>query len=217
MSSRGFSLLELLIAITLTSIIFTVIYSSLFTSVRAKKYTEALRDLDRSAEGLFRRWMIELKGAVAYTSGGPRVGMLGISGKEEVRRDQLQFLTASPPVYNLAEASPSYVHEVGYYPLEDDEGVIWLARREETGTDLNLQSGGKVRKIIPNLSLFQVEYYSGEEWLPEWQQQNLPIAVRIEIGFNKKMPNLMRGGEELEFSEHRYRTVISLPRRASMR
>ncbi|HEX9022631.1 MAG TPA: GspJ family type II secretion system protein [Geobacteraceae bacterium] len=190
-SNRGFTLLEVLIAVVLLAILMTALYGSYFAVIRAR---------DRASEGMEDRRELgatldllrrEISSAV-YNRSDQRLRFVvedrDIFGKPA---SNLEFTTLAPPS-GLARPE-SGVIDVQYRMLEKDKKPI-LTRQEQ---DLLVISPTvPVYPQMEHISSFLVECNDGTKWVKSWDTALngvLPKLLRITIQFEE-------GGAPVEFS-----------------
>lgn len=87
------------------------------------------------------------------------------------------------------------LYEMEYFLAADDEGQLWIARRqcpivgnEETPEET---AGGIVTRLAEQLSFFQLRYFDGEQWLQDWPMElkKVPMLVEISLGATVKEKN----------------------------
>jgi len=183
--NQGFTLLELLIAMTMMAIIAGSLYTSMSIGFRAREKAEAVVQKGRSAE-----IAVELiKGMLAATLVPNGILAGEFEGKDETDKkgydaDTLSFYTAD------------------YNPVKDElasdiEKVeIGLSTREETGdrvivrkTTTNLLSPKTIdpdeEVLCSHVRSLNLMYYDGNDWADEWDSSAsdnaLPEAVQITI------------------------------------
>ncbi len=75
------------------------------------------------------------------------------------------------------------IHEVNYYLMEaEGKGVLMRRLYPVVGTEAQEElPGGVLTAIAENIVGFELMYFDGEEWLPEWpaEQNRLPQMVEI--------------------------------------
>ena len=199
--SRGFTLIEIAIALVLLGSITTALYGSYFTVVRARERSslgmEARRELGSTMD-LVRR---EIEASV-YRRGDKRVRFVvedrDVFGKPSSR---LELTTLTPPSNQLRKESGIINVQ---YRLTEKEKLLILTRREQ---DSVLEYPETVAyPQMERISSFLVECHDGSRWLRSWNtdlNMTLPKMVRITI-------QLEEDGKPLEFS------VMSTPKVAGL-
>lgn len=197
---KAFTLLELLVAMTMMSIIATSLYASLSIGFKAKESSENSIDAKRSARvvmDLLKREIVSALPPKGIMAGK----FVGTDSRNESGNDMdsLSFFSAA---YNPAE------NEVAC----DIVGVeIAISTREDTdeqvlvrGITTNLLSPRSLEPyediLCSGIETFNLRYYDGYDWLDEWDSGNyddsLPKAVEISIGFEDKSDRDSDGKEQ---------------------
>jgi len=195
----GFTLLELLVALVLLSLLTTALYASYFTVVKARERAvegmEERRELGATLD-LLRR---EIASTV-YKRDDKRLRFVvedrDFFGKPA---SNLELTTLATP------QTGQMIRESGVrtvlYEMIDKNGQTILTRREQ---DLFLDfQAAKPYPQMERISSFLVECFDGSKWVKSWSSLNgvLPKLVRITVQFEKD-------GNVMEFS------VLSAPRLA---
>ena len=191
-SNRGFTLLEVLIAVMLLAILTTALYGSYFAVLRAR---------ERSAEGMEARR--ELGGTLDLLRREIGSALFNINAKNRLRfvvedRDNfgkpasnLELTALAPPA--AGSHSGSGIIDVQYRIMEKDKKII-LTRREQ---DILLDSTTvPVYPQMERISAFLVECYDGSKWVRSWDtalNNALPKMVRITV-------QVEENGKEIQFS-----------------
>jgi prepilin-type N-terminal cleavage/methylation domain-containing protein len=176
-SDRGFTLLEVLIAVTILSVVLAAIYSTFMLSYRATegmdetllKTQEARKALD-----ILKR---ELDAAV-YRAGDSqtllRIHDRDIFGKQAA---QLTFTTFSPLRPGLSRIS---------YYVEEKDKKLHLFKKVSSPSDTGETEG---IDIIEDLASFTVEALYNNTWVKTWDTEinkRVPDEIRISISFMAK-------------------------------
>lgn len=178
-SNKGFTLLEVLIALLMLVILAGALYGTYFSVTRAssaaRERTGQLRDL-RVTLDLLRR---ELS-AAWYNSANTRLHFVvedrDVFGKPA---STLEFTAFTVPRQGSVPSSD--VMTVRYRPLERAENSLILSRQT---WDLYLDSKTGPYPLTGKIEGFLVECHDGETWLKSWDTAlngRLPKAVRVTI------------------------------------
>jgi general secretion pathway protein J len=183
--SKGFTLVEILIAVAIASLILTIIYGSYASSIDTMNYTRKKMDtfsltrltLSRMNEELTSSFFSEDSEEVMFS--GEEGGLSFISSSHErIFKDSRE--------YNLVE--------IGYFTEAAEEEAsgsesLSLWRREDRTPDDDVLEGGEREKLMEGLEGVEFKYYDGEEWRSEWdskEQSCLPQAVEVTLKFPGK-------------------------------
>lgn len=192
---RGFTLLEIILAVTILALIGTMIYSGFAQTSLNKARVEEDVDHSRVVHMALERMAHELTMAFVSTHVNPspdlRVVQTGFIGKDHGSDDRIDFTSFSHRrLYRNAKESDQ--NEISYFVTEDpdDPKEHVLARREQNRIDQDPRKGGKSQILVPNVTEFNVEYFDPliSEWVQTWDSQNmlaqpnrLPTQVRIRL------------------------------------
>jgi len=168
-NQAAFTLVELLLALVITSLSLTAIYGVFHTSLRA--YRDTSEDLRMSFESGFLSDAItrDLRGAVLVQA----EGIACFRGDSE----RMEFFTAAAPPGGGAwpMRHVSYVFEKS---PEDEYGVLSCDVRPYAG-ETALRPDSSSRVVLDRLAALRFRYYANNRWQDEWTQQGLPQAVEI--------------------------------------
>ena len=193
---RGFTLLEVILAVTVLALIGTMIYGGFSQTALNKARVEQDVDHSRIIHMALERMTRELSMAFVSTHVNPsldlRVSNTAFVGKDNGRQDRIDFTSFSHQrLYRNARESDQ--NEISYFVTEhpDDPGMNVLARREQNRIDEDPRRGGKSQILVENVEEFNVEYFDPllSEWVDTWdtvntlaQPNRLPTQVRIRLG-----------------------------------
>jgi general secretion pathway protein J len=190
--SAGFTLLEVLIAVAIMSMIVTIIYTSFFTAGENVKQAEAIRD----ATDLTRTLMAKLSSDIAnaylnQNMNAPVVTTIFYGKKvdsdtgDKSRHDSLSLTTLTN--WRRPSSKETDLWEVGYYFKQKPDGSGWyMMRREkrELSKDAPALEGGVEYGMTDRVVSLQLRYYDGSSWTDEWDsrsRQRLPKVVEIDL------------------------------------
>ncbi len=191
--SPGFTLLEVLIAVAIMSMIVTVIYTSFFTASNNVKQAEEIRD----STDLARTLMAKLSGDIANAYLNPYMNAPAVTtifygkkvqsdtGLDKSRYDSL-YLT---PLTNWRrlDSKETDLWEVGYYFEQKPDGsgrVLMRREKRELSKDVPALEGGVAYEMTDHVVSLQLRYNDGISWFDEWDSRNrqkLPNVVEISL------------------------------------
>jgi general secretion pathway protein J len=197
--SRGFTLVELLVAIVILSLISVLIYSAFSSMKRSREGLERVEDRYREGRLAMARMTRELQSAFISLHAPINTALLvektSFVGTSGTPADRLDFDSFS----NRRVDRNSHISdqcELSYFgsPNPDGSGVIDLARRVSTTLDLEPKKGGRVEVLATDIDLFDLQYLDplSGNWLDTWdttqsvtgQPARLPVQVRIVLVLN---------------------------------
>ena len=194
---RGFTLIEVLVAVAILAVMMMIAYGTTGTTVRAKKGYEEVQDRHREIRVAMNRIVADL--SMAYFSGNedrtvldPRTFFVGDSGGDH---DELRFSTfAHTPLMADANESDQTIVSYEVAPDRDDRTKENLMRRETrrlpTGDEKWDQTKASNDVLLHGVKRFKAQYFDplDREWKDDWSTQNtdgraprLPDRVRVTI------------------------------------
>jgi general secretion pathway protein J len=197
-TARGFTLIEVLVAMTILAAIATVIYSAFAGMKRSKEGIERINDRYREGRLAMSRMVRELQSAyISLHQPIPPVMPVQktiFKGTEGSPGDRIDF--AAFAHRRLVEDSrETDQEEVSYYAESDPEhsGVVNLVRRVSPWIDTKPERGGKIEILATDIDLFDVQYLDAATgmWSQRWdttqaaeQLGRLPLQVRLVLVLN---------------------------------
>jgi prepilin-type N-terminal cleavage/methylation domain-containing protein len=206
--SSGFTLLEVLLAMAILSVIMTVVYASFSTAGKNVEQAEALRDENDLARTLMARLSDDI--ANAYISPGMNMTSQAIltifygkmeevdggsgAGNEKIRHDSISLTTLTH--WRKLGSKETELWEVGYFFKEKPDGKGFsLFRREkrELSKDIPALEGGDEYEITDRVESLQFRYrqgyHAGSSWRDAWDTKSpssptsgiLPSLVEIAL------------------------------------
>ena len=192
---RGFTLLEIILAVTVLALVGTMIYGGFSQTALNKARVEEDVEHSRIVHMALERMARELTMAFVSTHVNPspdlRVVETAFIGRDHGKDDRIDFTSFSHRrLYRNAPESDQ--NEISYFVTEhpDEPGVQVLARREQNRIDENPQRGGKSQILVENVEEFNLEYFDPllTDWVQTWdtedvlaQPNRLPTQVRIRL------------------------------------
>jgi general secretion pathway protein J len=204
---KGFTLIEVLLAIFIGSIVLTVLYSSFFQIIKAKDVAESELDLYHEARVVFSKMTEDFESA--YPRGEVFNNSLisdasFFSGTKEGDNSRVTVTSLSrKPALNSIDSDQA---EISYYLEPVPQSDLFYLMRDENpriGTD----SGGIKYPISESLVRFNLRYMtendSEESFVDEFNSYHTGSLPKVvEVTLTMRSPR----GEDVEFS-----TLILIP------
>lgn len=188
---NGFTLIEVLVAVTLLAVISLLIFQAMGSSTASKERFEKRETAFRSATLALNRLTRDLAMAVLYSD----VELLGVtpSGEQKTKsvfigtnvgdQDKILFETLSHVRY-LKDVKESELSEVGYFlePEEEGEaGLFALKKRESSPPDDEPEKGGTVMTLLEGVKELNFRYYDPvkEEFGDEWDSTKSDFLNKV--------------------------------------
>lgn len=187
---RGFTLLEVILALALMALVLSLIQGAYSGAARSRALSGAASREAHAAAMALDRLVNEL--ASAFISTGTEFRARATRFVAETGMDDwatLSFVTRLSP---LPGSLPGGEAEVGYLVERDDDGVPRLRRRESRNLDGDPEEGGVPYTVLPRVTRFRVLCYDGSEWLEGWDsaareaEPLLPLAVSVEVALGEE-------------------------------
>jgi len=177
---RGFTLIEVLVAVSLLAIVLTAIYG-IFGGVNSAKLRLDSDSGDyHLARVIFDRFGRELHGA--YYRSGDQTTMFrgGVNAQNE------PFLELTTTAVTLLSDTGSGISEVRYRLAPDQEadtGRQVLLRGERSRQSATAPVDDRMMRLAPNVATLSLRFYTGGRWLEQWdaRQSGLPQLVEVSL------------------------------------
>lgn len=195
---RAFTLIEVLVAVSILAAIAVVIYGAFANMKRSKEGIERLNDRYREGRLAMSRMVRELQSAfISMHQPIPPVMPVQktvFKGSQGSPGDRVDFASFSHR--RLVEDSRETDQaEISYYAESDPDhsGMVNLVRRVSSRLDLFPEKGGKVEILATDIDLFELEYLDAAtgQWTDRWdtaqatgQVGRLPLQVRLVLVLN---------------------------------
>ena len=197
---RGFTLLELLVAITLLGVLIAALFGALRLGARVWETGEARLDANgrvQVAQEFLRRQLSQAMPLLEVTGDPAASGRLLFEGDQ----DRLRFVSLLPEhlgaganLMELAVRDPAHVGAPG------DLVIRW--QQLELSSEAGPARESEEQILIEGIESLEITYFSGAPaeakptWWQEWRQQrSLPSLVRVRVGFpdgdGRSWPELM--------------------------
>jgi general secretion pathway protein J len=196
---RGFTLLEVLVAITILGILLTTVFGSVSRTIRTKEHAESLARMSSVGREAVLRLADEMEASLSPVRVGNAV-FQGVSGGSGQFLDQVRFAVSSRPPFGPIGMGRGGRVVVTYYLAEqEDLPQTYLLVRSERPlprigeTPEEEQSEEETQEIrtlvVDNVAGLRLRYLDGDsgQWTEEWDStteefdRRLPIAVEIAL------------------------------------
>ncbi len=206
MKKAGFTILEILMAVTILVIVVSIIYSTYASTTGVINECRQKVDLNYLAGTILDRMSEEISSAYYIAESG----VLDFRGEDYeengLETDRLNFVCLLP-LRNAGTNAEWSLTEVGYYIKKKNDTLAGsLLRRTSSEVDKNVETGGLSRVLSRSVKVLSLEYFDGSQWQKEWRsrmEKGLPRAVRIYLVLEKD-------GRELELETVVYLTMSSV-------
>ena len=196
----GFTLIEVLVAVTIIVTIVSMVYGSYFATAKSADVYKAMMTISAQVRNVLERMARQIR--CSYI------------GKIDEKKDvagagfkQTNIISKSPVIYfGYKSDTPGggILHfvtthklfcEDGYasglfdvaYKFDKNIGTLYLSQRRFTGSSEKYSGDRNWRPVLTSVESVELEFFDGQEWCGEWdfeQKRKLPFAVRIGITCN---------------------------------
>lgn len=191
--TRGMTLVEAMVAITILAIVATVVFGGFTQTMRNKRRVEEQADRAHVIRVAMERMVSEL--SMAYVSVhvnvNPALQMMNTCfiGGRGGRAHRIDFTSFSHRrLYRDAHESDQ--NELSYFVTEHPErrDTLVLARRQQNRIDADPQTGGTIQVLVEDVLDFDAEYLDvvSGQWVDSWdtrdithQPNRLPAQVKL--------------------------------------
>lgn len=212
-SNHGFTLIEIVIAISILAVILSVTYSALTQIIRSKNVLDDRRDLNIMAHSVIQRVSKELQHAYSGIGLLPRpnesndkslpsnINLIGETKQlaNRKRGDSIRFIALEAGQYLPDGGTHSGLVQIMYRVEEDPENKNldpprYVLVREETPVIRPNEKAFAKMMIFPiteDLVSLSIRYYDGEEleWANNWgKEKRVKLPVQVELTMELASP-----------------------------
>lgn len=205
----GFTLIEIVLAVALCTIVMALIYGVLHSTIQAAERIDELTHGSEIGPAILAQIREDVGAAFL-----PGTDQDYFVGQDRSGRDRLDFISSAAVFAAETPGSEPAVHtvnEIGYQVKEGpsaEDGLV-LYRRVDPFVDAEPLRGGRLMAVAEQVTLFKITYWSGTEWLPTWVasklDNKLPSSIRVEL--KMRVPDRKAEGG---FAERTFATIIPM-------
>ncbi len=199
--ARGFTLIELMIAVAILALISTLLYGAFSGLERTREGVSRLADRYHEGRAALQRMAYELRGAYVSAHQPANQGLIvsktAFIGTRDTPAARIDFNSFSHRRLDK-DAKESDQAELSYFgsPNPDGSGQLDLVRRVSAHLDTEPDRGGRVQVLATDIDLFSLDYLDATtgQWTDKWdttqaleQNNRLPLQIRIALVLNGGM------------------------------
>lgn len=186
-SNRGFTLVEVLVAISILAILLTSVYG-IFSSVSlARERLDADSAEYHRARVLFDRLGRELRGTYFQ----PRSRNLAFAGhRVDDRSFEFELTTSAVSPLSQTGSGIARVHYLLVADEEDPDAGQVLMRSEHPVHESVDETAAGMMRLIPGIEAMTLRFYANGQWQTSWDGQTSGLPELVEIALQ------LRGGRD---------------------
>lgn len=214
--AAGFTLLEVILAMTVTAIVSAALFTSLSGAYKARRQAEDHLSSREAARSVMATLRADLQ---CVPPAGGRIGGVFIgedeSGMNDADTDSLTYVTANSQLKSSQDLADLRKVELRLLESKSDPDHYVLARLV-TGNLLATSTPKPDAQILARRVVsLSLRYYDGGDWLDEWdsaQQDNaVPIAVEVILVIAPELSRPPEDEDELELTYLKTTQIVRLP------
>jgi len=185
-SSRGFTLVELVVASIIAVVIAGATATAMSQMIKARNASESHQQAFSRADGVASRIAVDMSNAVRSENLANCRVRITSSGTPNAPRDELLVLMRSlRPVRGESPEGDEYEAQFRISPMAMPDGstvdAFW--RRVDQAHDAALDGGGIATPIAPGAVSLSFAATDGQEWFDDWESDSdgLPHAIRVVV------------------------------------
>jgi general secretion pathway protein J len=204
---RGFTLIEMMLAISVLALILTMLASAFSTVVHSKVHAEGRLMVDHEGRSLLWQLTKELRNAVQTPYAISNVALLG-SGHmgNGVAIDAITMSTFSAGHRKaLTGLTPETIVTYNLTPSPDQPGCYMLQRSQQSGLLTNTVTQ-QTTVLADNVMSLHFRYFDGQKWDESWDSSSMPRGTQLPVAVAIQIKMAAPGGHVMDFA-----TQVTVP------
>jgi prepilin-type N-terminal cleavage/methylation domain-containing protein len=205
-SERGFTLLELMLAVSILALIVAMLAQSFHAVAMSKLHAEERLSSERSGRAILWQMSNEIRGAVQTPLAPSRVLVLGAAKYQGGSPVNTLTVSTLNPGHRRSLDGYGAEEVVTYAAVPNPKHRGWFLLERSQYSGLGSSANPAPIIVADNLLSLKLRYFDGEQWGQVWNSENMspgrqvPVAVSIDLGLAGHR------GEPLAFS-----TQVTVP------
>jgi type II secretion system protein J len=196
---NGFTLVEILVAMTIIVAIVSMVYGSYFATSKSTQIYKSRIALFQQGRKVLGQMARQIRCSYTATIEKPVPSMTLTSipqQKQEISENSVSFFDSdqdnpSGEILHLITTcrfwgnrdSTDGLFEV-VYKFDKNEGTLFLNQRKFIGVPENTMEKRNWQKVLSNINCLELAFFDGQQWLKNWNfndKKVLPSAVKLDI------------------------------------
>jgi prepilin-type N-terminal cleavage/methylation domain-containing protein len=204
---RGFTLIEMMLAIGVMALILAMLASSFSTIAHSKVHAEGRLIVDREGRALLWQLTKELRNAVQTPYTTSNVALFG-NGHQNggVAIDTITLSTFSGGHRRaLTGMTPETIVTYNLIANPDQQGWFVLNRSQQSGL-LTTGAAPQITVLANNVLSLHFRYFDGQKWDESWESPSMPRGRQLPVAVAVQIRMAAPGGRVMDFA-----TQVTLP------
>ena len=204
---RGFTLIEMMLAIGVLALILAMLASSFSVVAHSKVHAEGRLMVDREGRALLWQLTKELRNAVQTPFTASNVALFGNGHMSSgVPVDTITMSTFSGGHRKaLTGMTPETIVTYNLTSNPDQQGWYLLQRSQQSGL-LTGSVSPQTTTLAGNILSMHFRYYDGQRWGESWDSSSLPQGRQLPVAVAIQIKMAAPGGQVMDFA-----TQVTLP------
>ncbi|MGA9720993.1 MAG: type II secretion system protein GspJ [Candidatus Binatus sp.] len=204
---RGFTLIEMMLAIGVLALILTMLASSFHTIAASRVHAEGRLMVDREGRSLLWQITKELRNAVQTNYQPSNVALLGNGHMGAgVPIDNITVSTFSGGHRRaITGVTPEWIVTYNLTPNRDQAGWYILQRSQQSGLLTN-SVVPQSSVLADNVLSLHIRYFDGNLWGESWDSGSLPRGRQLPVAVAIQLKMAAPGGQVMDFA-----TEVTVP------
>jgi prepilin-type N-terminal cleavage/methylation domain-containing protein len=210
-STRGFTLIEMMLAIAVLGIILVVLAESFHAVSGSKVHAENRIAIDQAARSILTQMSDELRGAVQTPFITSRVMLIGQARMQGGRAMDTVTVSTLDPGHRRSLEGFGPEDTVSYFtaPNRDHPGWFLLERTQYSSLITTYSAGSNnsnTMVLANNLLALHIRYFDGHNYTESWDSTSLPPGRELPLLAMIELQMASAGGAPLTLA-----TAVTLP------
>lgn len=193
----GFTLVEILMAVTIIVMIVSMVYGSYFATAKSTKVYKAKMTMSGQTRKVLRQMARQIRCSyLGKTKEHADLAGTISRGKMETPESPIIYFNCEPDapggeILHLVTTNRLFSEQEQAeglfdvaYKFDKDSGTLSLSQRRFVGTPERFVEERNWRPLVRNVEGIDLDFFDGQQWLSKWdfkQMVKLPVAVKIGI------------------------------------